>query len=90
MAVGFPVADAASAGLASATNAAATGAVSSTGNIVGGGGNVVVHQNFNFSANGDDSVKKIIAQAAPQIANMTQKQIMDARRRGGAMKSTFG
>ena len=58
--------------------------------VKGGGGNVVVHQNFNFSANGDDSVKKIIAQAAPQIANMTQKQIMDARRRGGAMKSTFG
>lgn len=53
-------------------------------------GNVVVNQSFNFQANGDDSVKKIIAQAAPQIANMTQKQIMDSRRRGGAMKSTFG
>ena len=56
----------------------------------GGGDNITVNQSFNFSANGDDSVKRIIAQAAPQIANMTQKQIMDSRRRGGAMKSTFG
>ena len=54
------------------------------------GENITVVQNFSFQANGDDSVKKIIAQAAPQIANMTQKQIMDARRRGGAMKSAFG
>jgi hypothetical protein len=51
---------------------------------------VVINQSFNFAANGDDSVKKLIAQAAPQIANMTQKQIMDSRRRGGALKSTFG
>ena len=56
----------------------------------GGGDNVVINQSFNFQANGDDSVKKLIAQAAPQIAQMTQKQIMDSRRRGGAMKSTFG
>ena len=41
VAAGLPVADAVSAGLASATDAAATGAVSSTGNIVGGGGNVI-------------------------------------------------
>jgi hypothetical protein len=56
---------------------------------VAGGGNVTVHQTFNFAANGDDSVKRIIAQAAPQIAQMTQKQIMDSRRRGGQMKATF-
>ena len=54
------------------------------------GGDVNIVQNFSFAANGDESVKKLIAQAAPQIANMTQKQIMDSRRRGGAMKSTFG
>jgi ABC-type transporter Mla subunit MlaD len=54
------------------------------------GGDVNIVQNFSFAANGDDSVKKLIAQAAPQIANMTQKQIMDSRRRGGALKSTFG
>ena len=58
--------------------------------VDGSQGGVVVHQTFNFSANGDDSVKKIIAQAAPQIAQMTQKQIMDSRRRGGSMKATFG
>jgi hypothetical protein len=55
-----------------------------------GGDSVVVHQNFNFSANGDDSVKKLIAQAAPQIAKMTESSIMDSRRRGGKMKAAFG
>lgn len=54
-----------------------------------GGQQVIVNQNFHFSANGDESVKKIIAQAAPQIAQMTQKQIMDSRRRGGQMKAAF-
>jgi hypothetical protein len=57
---------------------------------VAGGGNVTIHQNFNFAANGDESVKRIIAQEAPKIANMTQSQFMDARRRGGAMRNTFG
>ena len=56
----------------------------------GAGGNVNIVQNFSFSANGDDSVRKIIAQAAPQIAKMTQQQIVDSRRRGGAMKAAFG
>jgi len=56
----------------------------------GGQQPVVIHQNFNFSANGDDSVKRIIQQEAPKIANYTQQQILDQRRRGGAMKSTFG
>jgi uncharacterized coiled-coil protein SlyX len=51
---------------------------------------VVIHQNFNFSANGDESVKRIIAQEAPKIANLTQKQILDQRRRGGVVKATFG
>ena len=55
-----------------------------------GSGEVNIVQNFSFAANGDESVKKLIAQAAPQIANMTQKQIIDSRRRGGTMKSTFG
>lgn len=54
-----------------------------------GGGNVTVNQTFAFQANGDESVKKIIAQAAPQIAQMTQQQIMDSRRRGGQMKAVF-
>jgi phage-related minor tail protein len=55
-----------------------------------GGGDVIIHQNFNFQANGDESVKKIIAQQAPAIANMTKKQILDDRRRGGQMKQAFG
>lgn len=54
-----------------------------------GGGNVTVNQTFAFQANGDESVKKIIAQAAPKIAQMTQQQIMDSRRRGGQMKAVF-
>ena len=56
----------------------------------GGGQSVVINQSFNFQANGDDSVKKLIAQAAPQIANMTKKSMLDDRRRGGQMKATFG
>ena len=56
----------------------------------GGAGDVIIHQNFNFTANGDESVKQIIAQQAPAIANMTKKQIMDDRRRGGQMKQAFG
>jgi len=50
---------------------------------------VVIHQNFNFAANGDDSVKRIIAQEAPKIAQMTQQQILEQRRRGGQMKAAF-
>ena len=56
----------------------------------GGGDNVVINQSFNFQANGDDSVKKIIAQAAPQIAQMTKKSMLDDRRRGGTTKAVFG
>ena len=55
-----------------------------------GGGAVTIQQNFNFAANGDESVKKLIAQAAPKIAALTQQQIMDSRRRGGQMKAVFG
>ena len=53
-------------------------------------GDVNIVQNFSFQANGDESVKRIIASEAPKIASMTQRQIMDQRRRGGAMKSAFG
>ena len=54
------------------------------------GGGVVVQQTFNFAANGDESVKQIIAQQAPKIAKMTQQSIMESRRRGGQMKAVFG
>jgi lambda family phage tail tape measure protein len=56
----------------------------------GGQGNVTVENHFHISANGDDSVKRIIQQEAPKIASYTQQQILDQRRRGGAFKSTFG
>lgn len=56
----------------------------------GGQQTVVINQAFNFSANGDDSVKRIIRQEAPKIASYTQQQILDQRRRGGAIKQTFG
>lgn len=61
-----------------------------TQNAMRGGGDVTIHQTFQFSANGDESVKRIIAQEAPKIAALTQKQIVDQRRRGGAMKGAFG
>jgi lambda family phage tail tape measure protein len=56
----------------------------------GNQGNVTVQNHFHIAANGDDSVKKIIAQEAPKIANLTQKQILDQRARGGAFRTTFG
>ena len=56
---------------------------------VEGGGNVTVHQTFQFAANGDESVKKIIAEAAPGIAKMTQAQIVNSRQRGGQMRRVF-
>jgi len=58
--------------------------------VEGGSGNVTVENHFHISANGDDSVKRIIQQEAPKIASYTQQQILDQRRRGGAMKQTFG
>ena len=56
----------------------------------GGGDTINVVQNFNMSANGDESVKRIIAQAAPKIAQMTKSSLLDDRRRGGATKAAFG
>jgi len=56
---------------------------------VEGGGNVTVNQTFQFAANGDDSVKKIIAEAAPKIAKLTEAQIINSRQRGGQMRRAF-
>lgn len=53
------------------------------------GGAVTVVQNFSFAANGDESVKKIIAQEAPKIAQLAQRVIIDNRRRGGATRGAF-
>jgi len=52
--------------------------------------NVTVENHFHIAANGDDSVKRIITQEAPKIANLTKRQILDERSRGGAWKKTFG
>ena len=53
------------------------------------GGNVTVVQNFSFQANGDESIKRIIGQSMPQIAQYTSKTIVDQRRKGGSMKAAF-
>jgi len=54
------------------------------------GDNIVINQSFNFQANGDDTVKKLIAQAAPKIADMAKASVIDSRRRGGSTKAAFG
>lgn len=51
---------------------------------------VTVNNHFHIAANGDDSVKKIIQQEAPKISAMTEKQIINSRRRGGSLKQAFG
>jgi phage-related minor tail protein len=56
---------------------------------VEGGGNVTVNQTFQFAANGDESVKRIIAEAAPAIAKMTEAQIVNSRQRGGSIRRAF-
>jgi len=56
-----------------------------------GSGDVInINQSFNFQANGDDSVKKLIAQAAPKIAELAKASVIDSRRRGGSTKAAFG
>ena len=53
-------------------------------------GNVTVEQHFHVHGNGDEYIMGKIQQAAPQLANYTQQQMLDQRRRGGVVKSTFG
>jgi hypothetical protein len=55
-----------------------------------GGGDVVQHFNFNLAANGDESVRRIVAQAAPQIVEAAKSGVLDARRRGGSYRAAFG
>jgi phage-related minor tail protein len=52
------------------------GANGQLGIQAGGGSGVVINQSFNFVANGDESVKKIIAEEAPRIAKYTEQQII--------------
>lgn len=62
------------------------------GVTVEGNGGTTVNQTFTFNlaANGDESVKKIVAQAAPQIVEAAKSGVLDARRRGGAYRAAFG
>jgi hypothetical protein len=55
-----------------------------------GVGDVVQHFNFNLAANGDESVRRIVAQAAPQIVEAAKSGVLDARRRGGSYRAAFG
>ena len=55
-----------------------------------GSGSVVVNNNFNVSANGDDSVKRIIQQQIPRIAEATKAAVVDSKRRGGSYGRAFG
>lgn len=51
--------------------------------VSGGGGSVVnVHNNFNVSANGDESVTRIIQAQIPKITEASTMAIIDAKRRG--------
>jgi len=55
----------------------------------GNSGNVTVIQNFNMSANGDESVKRIIRQETPRIAEQAKAAVVDAKRRGGSYGRSF-
>ena len=57
--------------------------------VEGGQQPVVINQSFNFQANGDETVRRIIAAEAPKIAEATSAAIVDQRRRGGSMRKTF-
>jgi len=54
-----------------------------------GAGVINITQHFNVSANGDDSVKRIVAQQVPAIAEATKAAVIDARKRGGQMRAAF-
>lgn len=47
-----------------------------------GSGEVNIIQHFNFSANGDESVKQIIKQQMPEIENRAKNAVIAAKRRG--------
>lgn len=52
-------------------------------------GSVQVVNNFNFSANGDESVKRIIRGEVPRITEATKAAVLDAKRRGGSYGRAF-
>lgn len=50
---------------------------------------VVVQNHFHFTATGDEGVKRIIAEQAPKIAEITERKILESRSRGGRFKRVF-
>ena len=55
----------------------------------GAAGGVTVNQYFNISANGDESVKRIVRQESPRIAEQAKSAVVDAKRRGGTYGRSF-
>lgn len=54
-----------------------------------GGGGTTINVVQNFSANGDESVRKLISKATPQITEAAKAAVLDSRKRGGNFRSTF-
>ncbi len=54
-----------------------------------GGDTINVHQYFQLSANGDESVRRIVRQEAPRMAEMAKSAVVDAKRRGGSYGRSF-
>lgn len=55
-----------------------------------GGGGTVVNNNISVTGSDSEAVRREITKMIPQISRVTTAAVMDARKRGGAMKSTFG
>jgi len=55
----------------------------------GGSQTVVVNNNFNIAANGDESVKRIIRGEMPRISEVTKAAVADSKRRGGSYGRSF-
>lgn len=56
-----------------------------------GGGGVTVNQVINVDGGANPAtIRQEVAKLMPQIAEATKGAVIDARRRGGAMKATFG
>jgi len=55
-----------------------------------GVGGVTVNNNISVNGSDPETVRREITKMIPQLSKMTTAAVMDARKRGGAMKSTFG
>lgn len=56
---------------------------------LGGGGGIVINQNFNVSTGVQQTVRNEIRQLMPQIADNTRAAVADAKRRGGSYGKAF-